>query len=224
MSPGKPGTVGAAHFEHLDDEKSQLYPLKKLKKRPPSLIYYTTPRLGTSILLSSYIDNMDDDYIVSAKYCSRGKLGCDIAFDYHYNVATNISITKKRTLVEALIAINKFKLPNELIDIIKDYVFRDKIAMLQRSIFQKGVLHSIRNIEHYYPPTSANCCGQNRAIMYEIMYHDFPDYIQFERFVCKTCGEINKYNGCQRCYPEEYQLQINYENEDDYDHYDEFPM
>ena len=85
---------------------------------------------------------MDDDSIVSAKYSSRGKLGCDITFDYHYNVATNISIKKKRTLVEALIAINKFKLPNELIDIIKDYIFRDKTAMLQRSIFQPGVLHS----------------------------------------------------------------------------------
>ena len=167
---------------------------------------------------------MDDDYIVYAKYSSRGKLGCDITFDYNYNVVANISIKKKRTLVDTLIAINKFKLPTELIDIIKDYVFRDKTAMLQRSIFQPGVLHSIRNIEHYYPPTSANCCSQNRTIMYEIMYHDFPDYIHFEKFVCKTCGEINKYNGCQHCHPEEYQLQINYENEDDYDDYDEFPM
>jgi len=157
---------------------------------------------------------MDDDSIVCANYSSPGKLGCDVTFNDNYNIVSiynvlyNISITKKRTLVEALIAINKFKLPTELIDIIKDYVFRDKTAMLQRSIFQPGVLHSIRNIEHYYPPTSV----ENRTSVYEIMYHNFPDYIHFERFVCKTCGEINKYNGCQRCYPEEYQIEIDYEN------------
>lgn len=157
---------------------------------------------------------MDDDSIVCANYSSPGKLGCDVNFNDHnnivsiYNVLYNISITKKRTLVEALIAINKFKLPTELIDIIKDYVFRDKTAMLQHSIFQPRILHSIRNIEHYYPPTSV----ENRTSVYEIMYHNFPDYIHFERFVCKTCGEINKYNGCQRCYPEEYQIEIDYEN------------
>ncbi len=38
------------------------------------------------------------------------------------------------------------------------------------------------------------------------------------------CFLVLDNTGCQRCYPEEYQLQINYENEDDYDHYDEFPM
>ena len=89
---------------------------------------------------------MDDDYIVYAKYSSRGKLGCDITFDYNYNVVANISIKKKRTLVDTLIAINKFKLPTELIDIIKDYVFRDKTAMTIFFIFYFYFFQSSRHI------------------------------------------------------------------------------
>lgn len=150
-------------------------------------------------------------------YVSKGSLGSVISYYVLNDMPYHIVATKTDTLVEALLMINQLPFPRELIDIIKDYVFWDECAMIQRAIIRPSLNIEIEAVRHMYHTTHLNMVGERRTIAFEKHY---KSYVSMFGYVCLQCGTINSRNGCRLCYPHEYQLQpeendVYYDTDDD---------
>jgi len=141
-------------------------------------------------------------------YVSPNDLGCHISYYIEKNTACCIVATKKPSLIEALLTINKMALPTELIDIIKDYVFCDKETMIHRAIYNRMVFDSVQTMMHAYPRTRRNYAGHYRTTVYVKRNRLFSGrHIDMVGHVCNECGAVHKYNGCRICHPQEYALE-----------------
>lgn len=104
-----------------------------------------------------------------------------------HNSRGRLYVKKGKYCVQKQLVINKLSIPDELIRIIKDYVFLDEVQFIQYELHKEitGTLNNIIRLEQYYVDSSENRVQCGVVLSHE----DTPYIINIQHIFCLHCGE-----------------------------------
>ena len=94
-------------------------------------------------------------------------------------------VFKSENTVYSQIAINKFQIPEVLVDIIKDYLYYNKTQVIQR--YLKNILNLTINNLYVYHGHSFNLEGERKVSYFDIINEN--NSIMIHSSMCSKCGE-----------------------------------
>ena len=115
-------------------------------------------------------------------------------FPHKKNTPYTVKVHVSTNTVLSLIFLNKLWIPDVLIDLIKDYLFISKEEYL-RQFFKNSINKSFKrlSIDRNF---LVDIYGRRRQS--QVLWKEKNEGLQFQQFICVTCGENSEYHEAHR--------------------------